>query len=141
MAAALVEQMRDLQLQEEAPAAEGVAVRFKVSGVGSFELELSLATAVRDVKNLAKEMCNIEPEHMRLLDSGRVLKESETLECYDTESEMAVQVMFTAGHTGLSGGSKGQVQQRNPFSMPVRGLPGSKGNRSSRMSGRLGGNA
>eukprot|EP00429_Kryptoperidinium_foliaceum_P095066 CAMPEP_0176206374 /NCGR_PEP_ID=MMETSP0121_2-20121125/12074_1 /TAXON_ID=160619 /ORGANISM="Kryptoperidinium foliaceum, Strain CCMP 1326" /LENGTH=151 /DNA_ID=CAMNT_0017545331 /DNA_START=102 /DNA_END=553 /DNA_ORIENTATION=+ len=127
--------------EQPAVAEEAMAVRFKVSGAEAFELELEACTTVRDVKKLAKEMCGIEPEHMRLIYGGRVLKESDTMACYDAGSDMAVQVMFTAGHTGLMGGSKGQVQQRNPFSTPVRGLPGSKGNRSSRMSGRLGGNA
>eukprot|EP00429_Kryptoperidinium_foliaceum_P130986 CAMPEP_0176273226 /NCGR_PEP_ID=MMETSP0121_2-20121125/46114_1 /TAXON_ID=160619 /ORGANISM="Kryptoperidinium foliaceum, Strain CCMP 1326" /LENGTH=163 /DNA_ID=CAMNT_0017613411 /DNA_START=71 /DNA_END=559 /DNA_ORIENTATION=+ len=140
MATALVEAAPIGPLEAEVNVS-AVGVRFKVSGMEAFELELDRATAVRDVKKLAKDMCSIEPEHMRLIYYGRVLKESDTLECYDADSEMAVQVMFTAGHTGLMGGSKGQVQQRNPFSTPVRGLPGSKGNRSSRMSGRLGGNA
>merc|ERR1719394_1397086 len=118
-----------------------ITVSFNVSGMGTFDLELEPTTAVRDVKKLAKECCNIEPEHMRLIYDGRVLKESDTLECYKVDSEMAVQVMFTAGHAAMVGGSKGQVVQRNPFTTPVRGLPGSKGNRTSRMSGRLGGMA
>mmetsp|Transcript_102105 Transcript_102105/g.294014 ORF Transcript_102105/g.294014 Transcript_102105/m.294014 type:complete len:153 (+) Transcript_102105:64-522(+) len=120
---------------------ETMAVRFKASGLEAFEMELEPTMAVRDVKKLAREQCNIEPEHMRLIYNGRVLKESDTLDCYDADSPLAVQLMYTAGHTALVGGSQGQVQQRNPFSTPVRGLPGSKGNRSSRMSGRLGGNA
>merc|ERR1719168_563280 len=136
--------MNALTLKEEqAQASCGalVTVHFKVSGLGAFDLELEPTTAVRDVKKLAKECCNIEPEHMRLIYDGRVLKESDTLECYKTDSEMAVQLMFTAGYEGMAGGSKGQVVQRNPFTTPVRGLPGSKGNRTSRMSGRLGGMA
>merc|ERR1719394_1330468 len=118
-----------------------ITVTFKVSGMGTFDLELEPSTAVRDVKKLAKEGCGIEPEHMRLIYDGRVLKESDTLECYKADSDMAVQLMFTAGHAAMAGGSKGQVVQRNPFTTPVRGLPGSKGNRTSRMSGRLGGMA
>merc|ERR1719401_1756326 len=144
MATALVESMSALTLKEEVAEVSSstlINVHFKVSGLGTFDLELEPATAVRDVKKLAKECCSIEPEHMRLIYDGRVLKESDTLECYKADSEMAVQVMFTAGHAALSGGSKGQVVQRNPFTTPVRGLPGSKGNRTSRMSGRLGGMA
>merc|ERR1719401_2312023 len=123
--------------EEEVPGT--ITVHFKVSGMGAFDLELEPTTAVRDVKKLAKECCNVEPEHMRLIYDGRVLKESDTLECYKAESGMAVQLMFTAGHTAMAGGSKPTVVQRNPFGTPVRGLPGSKGNRTSRMSGRLGG--
>merc|ERR1719230_1132388 len=94
---------------EEVPSA--ITVNFKVSGLGTFDLELELATPVRDVKKLAKECCNIEPEHMRLIYDGRVLKESDTLECYQTDSDQAVQLMFTAGHTAMLGGSRGQIQQ------------------------------
>merc|ERR1719382_2028888 len=123
--------------KEEVPTT--ITVSFKVAGMGTFDLELEPTTAARDVKKLAKECCNIEPEHMRLIYEGRVLKESDTLECYKAEKKIPVQLMFTAGHEGVLGGGKPTVQQRNPFSLPVRGLPGSKGNRSSRMSGRLGG--
>merc|ERR1711869_163613 len=74
------------------------------------------------------------------------------------KSDTPVKVLFTAGHTALVGGgclarsgsSTGQPgellrgqsqQQQNPFSTPVRGIPGSKGLRQSRMSGRRGGMA
>eukprot|EP00932_Pfiesteria_piscicida_P006040 SRR837773.1596.p2 GENE.SRR837773.1596~~SRR837773.1596.p2 ORF type:complete len:147 (-),score=55.34 SRR837773.1596:56-466(-) len=105
----------------------------------AFELELELTTAVRDVKKLAKELCHVEPEHMRLIYEGRVLKESDTLECYQPEAEAPIQVHYTAGHSAMVGGGSNVKVQRNPFSLPVRGLPGSKGHRQSRMSGRLGG--
>merc|ERR1719436_550977 len=131
-----------LKTTEEQVASPGrVQVHFKVAGLAAFDLDLEPATAVRDVKKLARELCDIEPEHMRLIYEGRVLKDSDTLECYKADGEAPVQVHFTAGHAALLGGSKPQLQQRNPFALPVRGLPGSKGNRTSRMSGRLGGMA
>merc|ERR1712060_709076 len=140
MGAALVESMTAMSLNgAEEEVHSTITVSFKVSGMGTFDLELEPTTAVRDVKKLAKEGCGIEPEHMRLIYDGRVLKESDTLECYDTDSKMPVQLMFTAGHSAMLGGSRGQIVQRNPFTTPVRGLPGSKGLRVSRMSGRLGG--
>merc|ERR1719219_1450899 len=141
MAVALAESMSALSLEEAVAPESTITVHFKISGVGAFDLELEPTAAVRDVKKLAKECCGIEPEHMRLIYEGRVLKESDTLECYKADSDMAVQLMFTAGHTAMLGGSRGQIQQRNPFTTPVRGLPGSKGLRTSRMSGRLGGMA
>merc|ERR1719436_211425 len=117
-------------------------VQFKVSGLTAFELELDPETAIRDVKKLAKEMCSIEPEYMRLIYNGRVLKESELIAECDPQDGVPVQVMYTAGHTALVGGSQPPPKNlRNPFNLPVRGLPGSKGNRQSRMSGRLGGMA
>merc|ERR1719265_1218261 len=105
---------------------------------------------------LAKDQCNIEPEHMRLIHNGRELKESDVFDDDIVKSDTPVQILFTAGHTGLagggsqmrSGGSTGQPGQllrgqsqlpQNPFSTPVRGIPGSKGLRHSRMSGRRGG--
>merc|ERR1719365_273103 len=111
--------MSAMTLHQETKPTGTISVQFKVSGIGSFELELEPTTEVRDVKKLAKECCNIEPEHMRLIYEGRVLKESDTLECYDADRDAAVQLMFTAGHNAMLGGSKGQVTQRNPFSTPV----------------------
>ena len=113
-----------------------VEVQFKVPGTAPFAIELESGTAVRDVKIAAEEACGIAPEHMRMILKDRVLKDSEALEA--TEEDL-VQIMFTAGHTGLVGGSQVEKVQRNPFQLPVRGLPGSKGSRVSRLSGRTGG--
>eukprot|EP00930_Biecheleria_cincta_P015092 TRINITY_DN12705_c1_g1_i1.p2 TRINITY_DN12705_c1_g1~~TRINITY_DN12705_c1_g1_i1.p2 ORF type:complete len:204 (+),score=51.01 TRINITY_DN12705_c1_g1_i1:81-614(+) len=148
-AACLAEAMQELSLKEPATNDETKTVQFKIAGVGSFELELEQDIAVRDVKKLAKEQCNIEPEHMRLVYKGRQLKESDSLECYDAKDDEPVQLFFTAGHVSMMGGVGGTgggrranvPPQRNPFSAPVRGLPGSKGLRSSRVSGRPGGMA
>merc|ERR1719436_1187176 len=128
-------------INDEVAEPRTVQVSFRIAGLSTFDLALDPTTAVRDVKKFAKEHCDIEPEHMRLIYEGRVLKDSETLECYKQGGDAPVQVHFTAGHAALLGGSKPTVTQRNPFSQPVRGLPGSKGNRPSRMSGRLGGMA
>eukprot|EP00441_Pelagodinium_beii_P045068 CAMPEP_0197619430 /NCGR_PEP_ID=MMETSP1338-20131121/452_1 /TAXON_ID=43686 ORGANISM="Pelagodinium beii, Strain RCC1491" /NCGR_SAMPLE_ID=MMETSP1338 /ASSEMBLY_ACC=CAM_ASM_000754 /LENGTH=173 /DNA_ID=CAMNT_0043188391 /DNA_START=71 /DNA_END=592 /DNA_ORIENTATION=- len=144
MASVLVESMQELSLKEP-EAQETMTVEFKIAGVGSFELELEHGMAVRDVKKIAKEECNIEPEHMRLIYNGRQLKESETMDCY--KGDAPVQLFFTAGHVAMMGGGggtgggrrAGMGPQRNPFTTPVRGLPGSKALRSSRMSGRPGG--
>eukprot|EP00931_Biecheleriopsis_adriatica_P020456 TRINITY_DN1366_c0_g1_i1.p2 TRINITY_DN1366_c0_g1~~TRINITY_DN1366_c0_g1_i1.p2 ORF type:complete len:177 (+),score=62.36 TRINITY_DN1366_c0_g1_i1:85-615(+) len=149
MAATLVESMQELSLKEpEVQEEETMVVEFKIAGIGNFELELEKDMAVRDVKKLAKDECNIEPEHMRLIYNGRQLKDADTLECY--KGDAPVQLFFTAGHVAMQGGvggtgggprRPGAQPQRNPFSAPVRGLPGSKGLRSSRMSGRPGGMA
>merc|ERR1719203_1629578 len=134
--------MEALTIQAEAPA-EAVVVRFKVSGLPQFELELEPTTAVRDVKKLAKEMCSIEPEHMKLFYRDRELKDAETLECYNADdAETPVRIMYTAGHTAMLGGSNPPGRaQRDPYLMPVRGIPGSKGARCSRVSGRRGATA
>mmetsp|Transcript_55879 Transcript_55879/g.100496 ORF Transcript_55879/g.100496 Transcript_55879/m.100496 type:complete len:177 (+) Transcript_55879:81-611(+) len=149
MAATLVQQMSDLTLKEPETKEETVMVEFKVAGLTTFQLELPADAAVRDVKKIATEHCNIEPEHMRLIYNSRQLKDGETLECYTGDSP--IQVFFTAGHVSVMGGvggtgggprgGHGAQPQKHPFSSPVRGLPGSKGLRSSRVSGRPGGMA
>merc|ERR1719460_1295874 len=95
---------------------------------------------------------------MRLIHNGRELKERDIFDEEMAHSDMAVQVLFTAGHTALVGGgsqmrsgsSTGQPgmplrgsngEQKDPYTQPVRGIPGSKGLRGSRMSGRRGGMA
>merc|ERR1740117_2262434 len=109
-------------------------VEFKVLGLESFALDLEPQTAVRDVKRQASEACNVEPEHMRLIYKDTVLKEDDTLDGCDV-----VQISFTSGADGLVGGGQVPKDRGNPFTTPVRGLPGSKGSRPSRLSGRPGG--
>merc|ERR1719373_329720 len=134
--------MEALTLKENVDVvADAASVGFKVSGLPAFELELELTTAVRDVKKLAKDMCGIEPEHMRLIYRDRELKDGETLECYEVAAEAPIRIMYTAGHAEMLGGSVVQKVQKNPYTLPARGLPGSKGQRQSRVSGRLGGMA
>ena len=69
----------------------------------------------------------------------------------DLQDFHSAKVFFTAGHVAMMGGvggtgggprgGHGAQPQKHPFSTPVRGLPGSKGLRSSRVSGRPGGMA
>ena len=116
-------------------------VHFRVSGLAEFDLDLDGETSVRDVKKMASEECDIEPEHMRILYKGREFK-GEDMCAFDEDDDEPVQVMYTAGHELMAGGGKPQsANQKNPFNPPVRGIPGSKGLRSSRISARLGGDA
>uniref|UniRef100_A0A6T1NCG6 Ubiquitin-like domain-containing protein n=1 Tax=Alexandrium monilatum TaxID=311494 RepID=A0A6T1NCG6_9DINO len=146
MAATLVEKMAALALdgapEDVAACSQGglVAVKFKVPGIDMFEVEMEPTTAIRDVKKLAKEGCNIQPEHMRLIYRDQVLKDADTLSSLKLQEDEPIRIMFTAGHTAFQGGGKPPPRAgANPFSPPVRGIPGSKGARPSRMSGRLGG--
>jgi len=82
-------------------------VQLKVSGLAAFDLDLEPETAIRDVKKLAKEESGIEPEHMKLIHKGRLLKDADSLGDCDGE---AVQIMFTAGHLALEGGSQPTLQ-------------------------------
>ena len=54
----------------------------QVAGLNTFQLELEKEMKVRDVKKVAQEECNIEPEHMRLIYNSRQLKDWDTLESY-----------------------------------------------------------
>merc|ERR550514_2382062 len=75
---------------------------------------------------------------MRLLCNDRLLKPTDLMEIAD---DATVQVLFTAGHQALQGGTKPTPNpQQNPFQLPVRGPSGSVGNRESRVSHREGGN-
>merc|ERR1740129_2357711 len=143
MAAELAESLSALTLkEEEASEAEGeyMTVRLKVAGEPAFEVEVEPTAAVRDLKKLAREQSSIEPEHMRLIQKGQLLKDSDVLaDCKLDESE-PIMIHFTAGHTAMMGGARTTLEtQRNPFTHPVRGLPGSKGQRLSRISARHGG--
>lgn len=131
--------MSTLTLKEKGVVEDVVAVKFKIAGLPEFELEMELSTAIREVKKLAKELCNIEPEHMRILYKDTELKASDTLDNYEVDSDVPVKILYTAGHTALDGGSVNFRQLRNPYLLPVRGMSGSKGQRSSRVSGRRGG--
>ena len=56
-----------------------------MAGLKSFQLECPRDAAVRDIKKLAMEQCNIEPEHMRLIYNSRQLKDGDTL-CYKSDA-------------------------------------------------------
>merc|ERR1719389_861454 len=73
---------------------------------------------------------------MRLLDGDKLLDNGSPF-----PQDGSFRIMYTAGHEGLVGGGKpAAAQQKDPFHCPVRGIPGSKGLRESRISARLGGN-
>jgi len=114
--------MAALSLEETDSASESSTVQFKVPGTTAFAIELDRATAVRDVKKAVAEESTVQPEHMRLIYKGKVLKDALTLEEEGYDGEEAVNVHFTAGHTGLVGGSQKQEVVRNPFNPPVRGI-------------------
>merc|ERR1719482_1688117 len=73
---------------------ESIVVQFKESGGETFDVELEPKVAFRDVKKLLAEECNIEPEHMRLIYDGKILKEGDTVECFDAERKIPVQILY-----------------------------------------------
>merc|ERR1711879_1056405 len=88
------------------------------------DLDVNSETAVRDMKKMVAENCDIEPENMRVIYKDRAYKDGETIDFDDS----AVNILYTAGHTGLCGGSKPPSKMgRNPFETPVRVTPVPKG--------------
>merc|ERR1712060_473224 len=145
MAADLAKSLSALHLDadpeaREESSEEGLLVQMKVAGQNAFEVEAEPALAIRDLKKLASEQANIQPKHMRLIHKDRLLKDAEILsECKLEQGEL-IQIHYTAGHTAMMGGARVKLQnQQDPFHLPVRGLPGSKGQRLSRISARHGG--
>ena len=138
----MTETLGNMSLTEAENDTPDTEVLFKVQGMDVFSVQMELAMHVRDVKKLVQEESRIEPEHMRLIYKDKILKDADTLETYDAQGDKPVQILFTAGHAALMGGTKPQQRTNgNPFITPVRGIPGSKGERPSRMSGRRGGMA
>merc|ERR1719287_163261 len=102
MAAAVVDAMRALSLDEPSKVDELLEVEFKISGLKSFTLSLEPGTAVRDIKKLAKEECDMEPEHMRFIHMDRELKDADI---FDSDMTTApIQIIYTAKNEGLVGG-------------------------------------
>uniref|UniRef100_A0A7S1FIS2 Ubiquitin-like domain-containing protein n=1 Tax=Noctiluca scintillans TaxID=2966 RepID=A0A7S1FIS2_NOCSC len=116
-------------------------MQFNPVGEEGFELDLQPEMDIRDVKQLASEMCNVLPEHMRVLYKDRQLRNEEIVAECGLDGDEPLKILYTAGHAAMVGGSRPESRvQGNPFTTPVRGIPGSKGARSSRVTGRLGGN-
>merc|ERR1719263_2350450 len=114
------------ELSLDAQKTEPVIVEFKISGMMTFTLDLEPGTTVRDIKKLAKSECNIEPEHMRLIHSGRELKEADVFDGEMATSDQPIQVLFTAGHTALVGGGS-QMRSGSSTGQPGEALRGTSG--------------
>merc|ERR1719446_1387363 len=111
-------------------------LEFKVAGAGEFDLDLEEDVTISELKKLASEECDILPEHMRFMVGDALLGNSSMA----SDVEGPIRVMYTAGHEAILGGGKpSSAKQTDPFHPPVRGIPGSKGLRLSRISARQGG--
>merc|ERR1719171_1910598 len=76
----------------------------KVSGGATFALDVENSMTVLDVKNLAKEKCSIEPEFMKIIYKGRILKDSDTLEKYAVTGGSTMHVVKAAPSAGAPSG-------------------------------------
>eukprot|EP00913_Durusdinium_trenchii_P031769 g29753.t1 len=75
-----------------------ISVSFKVSGSGgtSFNLDLEPSMTVKEVKEKAHEPSGIEPDQMKLIFKGRILKDADTLESHKVEGGNTMHVVKSA---------------------------------------------
>merc|ERR1719316_152040 len=73
-------------------------VNFKLSGAGnSFALDVEPSLTVLALKTLLMESAKVEPEKMKLIFKGRILKDTETLESSKVESGQTMHIVKAAG--------------------------------------------
>merc|ERR1719324_713214 len=142
--------MQSLSLGEEsehsdADQPEATKMRLRVPGLTSFDLDLQPGLTVAELKMIAQEQCGIEPSCMRITVGGQVLKDTDTIDNSGIfDDKEGIQVLFKAGSEYLLGGGGFQPGPNNKPTKIVqgsmgRGIPGSKGLRGSRVTGRCGG--
>jgi len=129
---------------------EGTKMRLRAPGLTSFDLDLQPGLTVAELKHLAKEKCGIKPSCMRITMGGQVLKDTDVIEGNGVfDGGKGIQVTFQTGSEYLLGGADKNyglgrnVRSKQPKTVQQgcsgRGIPGSKGLRCSRISGRFGG--
>jgi ubiquilin len=80
-----------------------LSVNFKLSGAGnSLSLDLEPCLTILAVKALLKEYAKAEPEHMKLIFKGRILKDTDTLESSKIEAGQSMHVVKSAGSTSTA---------------------------------------
>jgi ubiquilin len=111
-----------------------ISVSFKVSGSGgtTFALDLELQSTIADVKSLANEKCSIDPESMKIIYKGRILKDTDTLESHKVESGSTMHVVKSAATQEASLAATSptattattDAQTLAPTAHPSPGVPG-----------------
>jgi len=72
-----------------------LTVNFKVSGSGAatFPLEVESSMTVEEMKCLAMEPSGLEPEHMKVIFKGRILKDTDTMESVHVTSGCTMHIV------------------------------------------------
>merc|ERR1719269_250240 len=98
-----------------------LSINFKLSGGGSsFSLDnLEPSVTILALKALLKENTSIEPEHMKLIFKGRILKDTDTLESSKVESGQSMHIVKSAA-ANAAGGAAGTT----PSATPAATTPG-----------------
>lgn len=123
----------------EAPPAEPVTFTVKSSHDQKYTISLPLTTPVLEVKNKLAEMSEIPADRQRLIYSGRVMKDEETLATYKIQSGHTVHMVkgaaSNANRGAAAGGpaSTGNVRPAVPTNIaagsgnnPLAGLTGAR---------------
>ena len=77
-----------------------------------FELDLQPEIDIRDVKQLASKMCNVLPEHMRVLYKDRQLRNEEIVAECGLDGDEPLKILNTAGHAAIVEGSRPSEKKR-----------------------------
>jgi ubiquilin len=80
-----------------------LTIHFKVSGSGAatFALEVEPSMTVEEVKCLAMEPSGLEPEHMKVIFKGRILKDIDTMESIHVTSGCTMHIVKSKPSTGV----------------------------------------
>ena len=81
-----------------------LTVNFKVSGSGAdtFALEVEPSMTVEEVKCLAMEPSGLEPEHMKVIFKGRILKDADTMESVHVTSGCTMHIVKSMPSVGAA---------------------------------------
>jgi ubiquilin len=90
------------------PAPEPITFTVKASNDTKYTLSLAPATTIADVKAKLAELSEVSAERQRLIYSGRVMKNEETLETYKVKSGNTVH-MVKGAVSNTVGGTSGAV--------------------------------
>jgi len=99
----------------------------KAANEGKHELELPLSTSVLDTKKKIAEKCTIPADRQRLIYSGRVMKDEETLEFYKVTDGNTVHMVKSANPPAASSSSTAGGSAARP-SVPTNIASGSGNN-------------
>jgi len=81
-----------------------LTVNFKVSGshAATFALEVEPCMTVEEVKCLAMEPSGLEPEHMKVIFKGRILKDLDTMESVSVTSGCTMHIVKSKPNIGVA---------------------------------------
>ncbi|CAJ1420066.1 unnamed protein product [Effrenium voratum] len=101
-----------------------INVTFKISGTGggSFALDLEPSMTMLDVKNKAKDEAKMEPEHMKIIFKGRILKDTDTVESLKIESGQAMHLVRSAPSGTTPAATPAAAPAATPAAAPTPGL-------------------